>query len=176
WGQVVDGLGTDLGTGWGQAVGQITLCPAGCTDDITTSDHSPVFGSFEVGVTSQFVSKKGLSKSSDQAYIEFESIEAIVKTASRTKFFIEFYSTCLEEFKKSCENDTQSSDNINFLKVQWSSRQLPTLKPILSEIEYLQDQHLLLTVKSLDGYESYGASAAALPVPCQPPRVGRPPV
>ncbi|XP_025935057.1 phosphatidylinositol 3,4,5-trisphosphate 5-phosphatase 2, partial [Apteryx rowi] len=125
----------------------------GCTDDITSSDHSPVFGSFEVGVTSQFVSKKGLSKSSEQAYIEFESIEAIVKTASRTKFFIEFYSTCLEEFKKSFENDTQSSDNINFLKVQWSSRQLPTLKPILSEIEYLQDQHLLLTVKSLDGYE-----------------------
>lgn len=90
------------------------------------------------------------------------------------------------EFKKSFENDSQSSDNINFLKVQWSSRQLPTvrrgrgpcragggaagretpptitpsprpqLKPILSEIEYLQDQHLLLTVKSLDGYESYG--------------------
>ncbi|NXR58258.1 SHIP2 phosphatase, partial [Rhadina sibilatrix] len=128
----------------------------GCTDDIVTSDHSPVFGSFEVGVTSQFVSKKGLSKSSEQAYIEFESIEAIVKTSSRTKFFIEFYSTCLEEFKKSFENDSQSSDNINFLKVQWSSRQLPTLKPILSEIEYLQDQHLLLTVKSLDGYESYG--------------------
>ncbi|NXJ57879.1 SHIP2 phosphatase, partial [Spizaetus tyrannus] len=133
-----------------------------CTDDIVTSDHSPVFGSFEVGVTSQFVSKKGLSKSSEQAYIEFESIEAIVKTASRTKFFIEFYSTCLEEFKKSFENDSQSSDNINFLKVQWSSRQLPTLKPILSEIEYLQDQHLLLTVKSLDGYESYGECVIAL--------------
>uniref|UniRef100_A0A8C5TFV3 phosphatidylinositol-3,4,5-trisphosphate 5-phosphatase n=1 Tax=Malurus cyaneus samueli TaxID=2593467 RepID=A0A8C5TFV3_9PASS len=134
----------------------------GCTDDIVTSDHSPVFGSFEVGVTSQFVSKKGLSKSSEQAYIEFESVEAIVKTSSRTKFFIEFYSTCLEEFKKSFENDSQSSDNINFLKVQWSSRQLPTLKPILSEIEYLQDQHLLLTVKSLDGYESYGECVIAL--------------
>lgn len=38
----------------------------------------------------------------------------------------------------------------------WSSKQLTTLKPLLSEIEYLQDQHLLLTVKSLDGYESYG--------------------
>ncbi|NXN81532.1 SHIP2 phosphatase, partial [Bombycilla garrulus] len=134
----------------------------GCTDDIVTSDHSPVFGSFEVGVTSQFISKKGLSKSSEQAYIEFESIEAIVKTSSRTKFFIEFYSTCLEEFKKSFENDSQSSDNINFLKVQWSSRQLPTLKPILSEIEYLQDQHLLLTVKSVDGYESYGECVIAL--------------
>ncbi|XP_060032869.1 phosphatidylinositol 3,4,5-trisphosphate 5-phosphatase 2 isoform X2 [Erinaceus europaeus] len=134
----------------------------GCTDDIVTSDHSPVFGAFEVGVTSQFISKKGLSKTSDQAYIEFESIEAIVKTASRTKFFIEFYSTCLEEYKKSFENDAQSSDNINFLKVQWSSRQLPTLKPILADIEYLQDQHLLLTVKSMDGYESYGECVVAL--------------
>ncbi|XP_060129945.1 phosphatidylinositol 3,4,5-trisphosphate 5-phosphatase 2 isoform X1 [Zootoca vivipara] len=134
----------------------------GCTDDIVSSDHSPVFAAFEVGVTSQFVSKKGLSKSSDQAYIEFESVEAIVKTASRTKFFIEFYSACLEEFKKSFENDSQSSDNINFLKVQWSSRQLPTLKPILSDIEYLQDQHILLTVKSLDGYESYGECVIAL--------------
>lgn len=43
-----------------------------------------------------FLSSVGLPKSSEQAYIEFESIEAIVKTASRTKFFIEFYSTCLE--------------------------------------------------------------------------------
>ncbi|KAM8853734.1 phosphatidylinositol 3,4,5-trisphosphate 5-phosphatase 2A [Synchiropus picturatus] len=134
----------------------------GCTDDIVTSDHSPVFATFEVGVTSQFVSKKGLPKSSEQAYIEFESIEAIVKTASRTKFFIEFYSTCLEEFKKSYENDSQSSDNVNFLRVGWSSKQLTTLKPLLSDIEYLQDQHLLLTVKSLDGYESYGECVLAL--------------
>uniref|UniRef100_A0A3B5PY47 phosphatidylinositol-3,4,5-trisphosphate 5-phosphatase n=1 Tax=Xiphophorus maculatus TaxID=8083 RepID=A0A3B5PY47_XIPMA len=135
----------------------------GCTDDIVTSDHSPVFGTFEVGVTSQFVSKKGLPKSSEQAYIEFESIEAIVKTASRTKFFIEFYSTCLEgESEKSYENDSQSSDNVNFLRVGWSNKQLTTLKPLLSEIEYLQDQHLLLTVKSVDGYESYGECVLAL--------------
>lgn len=60
------------------------------------------------------------------------------------------------EFKKSYENDSQSSDNINFLRLGWSSKQLTTLKPLLSEVEYLQDQHLLLTVKSLDGYESYG--------------------
>uniref|UniRef100_A0A674MPV4 phosphatidylinositol-3,4,5-trisphosphate 5-phosphatase n=1 Tax=Takifugu rubripes TaxID=31033 RepID=A0A674MPV4_TAKRU len=126
----------------------------GCTDDIVTSDHSPVFATFEVGVTSQFCS--------EQAYIEFESIEAIVKTASRTKFFIEFYSTCLEEFKKSYDNDSQSSDNINFLRVGWSNKQLTPLKPLLSEIEYLQDQHLLLTVKSVDGYESYGECVLAL--------------
>jgi hypothetical protein len=42
--------------------------------------------------------------------------------------------------------------------VGWTNKQLTTLKPLLSEIEYLQDQHLLLTVKSLDGYESYGTT------------------
>lgn len=36
--------------------------------------------------------------------------------------------TTTTEFKKSFENDSQSSDNINFLKVQWSSRQLPTVR------------------------------------------------
>ncbi|CAM9603541.1 unnamed protein product, partial [Bubo scandiacus] len=139
-----------------------TATPTGARTTSSPATTRPSSAPSRWGVTSQFVSKKGLSKSSEQAYIEFESIEAIVKTASRTKFFIEFYSTCLEEFKKSFENDSQSSDNINFLKVQWSSRQLPTLKPILSEIEYLQDQHLLLTVKSLDGYESYGECVIAL--------------
>lgn len=37
-----------------------TLILVGCTTDIMTSDHSPVFGSFEVGVASQFVSKQGI--------------------------------------------------------------------------------------------------------------------
>ena len=36
--------------------------------------------------------------------------------------------TLTPEYKKSFENDAQSSDNINFLKVQWSSRQLPTVR------------------------------------------------
>lgn len=40
------------------------------------------------------------------------------------------------------------------------------LKPILSDIEYLQDQHILLTVKSLDGYESYGEWLAGWRQPC----------
>ena len=32
----------------------------------------------------------------ERAWIELEGIEAIVKTASKAKFFIEFYSSCLE--------------------------------------------------------------------------------
>lgn len=38
------------------------------------------------------------------------------------------FPTSTPEYKKSFENDAQSSDNINFLKVQWSSRQLPTVR------------------------------------------------
>ena len=32
----------------------------------------------------------------ERAWIELEGIEAIVKTASKAKFFIEFHSSCLD--------------------------------------------------------------------------------
>ncbi|XP_078067977.1 phosphatidylinositol 3,4,5-trisphosphate 5-phosphatase 2A-like [Mustelus asterias] len=134
----------------------------GCTDDVMTSDHSPIFSTFEIGVTSQFVSKKGPCNSYGLACIEFEMIEAIVKTTCKTKFFIEFHSSCLEEFKKSLDNGTQFCIKHGFLRVEWAAHQLPMLSPILSDIEYLQDQHLLLTIKSTDGYESYGECCVAL--------------
>ncbi|KAK1167505.1 phosphatidylinositol 3,4,5-trisphosphate 5-phosphatase 2B-like [Acipenser oxyrinchus oxyrinchus] len=134
----------------------------GCTDDITTSDHSPVFASFQVGVTSQFISKKDPGLSVERACIELEGIEAIVKTASKSKFFIEFHSCCLEEFRRSSENDAQSCEVTGFLKLGWSAKQLPKLTPILPDMEYLRDQHMLLSVKSCDGYESYGECCIAL--------------
>lgn len=47
-----------------------------------------------------------------------------------------------------------------FLMCDWfmSCLCLPQLLPIMSDMEYLQDQHLLLSVKSCDGFESYGWS------------------
>lgn len=95
--------------------------PPGCTDDIFTSDHSPVFATFDVGVVSPFRARTGavrpigvkwveslydsravyltgtdVNRSVERAWIELEGIEAIVKTASKAKFFIEFHSSCLE--------------------------------------------------------------------------------
>ena len=32
---------------------------SGCSDDIMTSDHSPLFSNFQVGVRGQYVSKEG---------------------------------------------------------------------------------------------------------------------
>ncbi|XP_029367782.1 inositol polyphosphate phosphatase-like 1b isoform X1 [Echeneis naucrates] len=137
------------------------VCTAyGCTDDIFTSDHSPVFATFEVGVTPQF--KTDPNPSMERAWIELDGVEVIVKTASKAKFFIEFHSACLEETRRSSENDSQSCDVPGFLKLGWSFKQLPKLHLALSDMEYLQDQHLLLSVKSCDGFESYGECCVAL--------------
>uniref|UniRef100_A0A7N6BHP1 phosphatidylinositol-3,4,5-trisphosphate 5-phosphatase n=1 Tax=Anabas testudineus TaxID=64144 RepID=A0A7N6BHP1_ANATE len=136
------------------------VCTAyGCTDDIFTSDHSPVFATFQVGVTSLFSSKTDPNPNMERAWIELEGIEAIVKTASKAKFFIEFHSHCLEGI---IENDSQSCDVPGFLKLGWSFKQLPKLLPVMSDMEYLRDQHLLLSVKSCDGFESYGECCVAL--------------
>uniref|UniRef100_A0A8C5SBN8 phosphatidylinositol-3,4,5-trisphosphate 5-phosphatase n=1 Tax=Laticauda laticaudata TaxID=8630 RepID=A0A8C5SBN8_LATLA len=99
----------------------------GCTTDIMTSDHSPVFATFEVAVTSQFVSKNG-----SLGQIEFLHCSAVLKTKSQTKFYIEFYSSCLES--KCC----------------------------FSYPEYLLDQHILICIKSSDSDESYGEGCIAL--------------
>ncbi|CAB1457112.1 unnamed protein product [Pleuronectes platessa] len=139
------------------------ICTAyGCTDDIFSSDHSPVFATFQVGVTSRLSFKTDPNPGAERAWIELEGVEAIVKTASKAKFFIEFHSTCLEETRRSSENDSQSCDVPGFLKLGWSFKQLPKLLPVLSDMDYLQDQHLLLSVKSCDGFESYGECCVAL--------------
>ncbi|NXE29619.1 SHIP2 phosphatase, partial [Ardeotis kori] len=135
----------------------------GCTDDIVTSDHSPVFATFEVGVTSQFVPKKAPGSDPEPlACIEWESIEVIVKTASRSKCYIEFHSYCLEEAQRSGENTSQSCDVPGFLKLGWSAKHLPVLNPILPDLEYLGDQHLLLSIKGVDSCESYGECCIAM--------------
>ncbi|XP_074690968.1 phosphatidylinositol 3,4,5-trisphosphate 5-phosphatase 2 isoform X2 [Strix aluco] len=135
----------------------------GCTDDIVTSDHSPVFATFEVGVTSQFVPKKAPSSGPEPlACIEWESIEVIVKTTSRSKCYIEFHSHCLEEAQRSGENTSQSCDIPGFLRLGWSAKHLPVLNPILPDLEYLGDQHLLLSIKGVESCESYGECCIAM--------------
>ncbi|KAM4771157.1 phosphatidylinositol 3,4,5-trisphosphate 5-phosphatase 1 [Rhinophrynus dorsalis] len=139
------------------------LCQSyGCTEDITTSDHSPVFATFQVGVTSQFVSKNNPGDSSDsdaQGHIELMNCKATLHTKSHTKFYIEFHSSCLENMVKSSEAEDQEGDN-GTLVVKFGI--LPKLTPIISDLEYLLDQHLLICIKSSDTDESYGEGCIAL--------------
>uniref|UniRef100_A0A8C4MLX7 phosphatidylinositol-3,4,5-trisphosphate 5-phosphatase n=1 Tax=Equus asinus asinus TaxID=83772 RepID=A0A8C4MLX7_EQUAS len=118
-----------------------------CTSDIMTSDHSPVFATFEAGVTSQFVSKNGKS----QGQIEFLRCYATLKTKSQTKFYLEFHSSCLESFVKSQEGENEEGSEGELV-----------LKPIISDPEYLLDQHILISIKSSDSDESYGEGCIAL--------------
>ncbi|XP_072246198.1 phosphatidylinositol 3,4,5-trisphosphate 5-phosphatase 1 [Leuresthes tenuis] len=135
------------------------VCQAyGCTNDIMTSDHSPVFASFEVGVASQFVSKHDPNKAS-QGGIQIMNCLAILATKSKTKFFIEFHSSCLTKTMKTSEGEnTEQSDGS--IKVRFGNQ--VELIPIISDPEYLLDQHILICVKSTDCDESYGEGCVAL--------------
>ncbi|XP_023580273.1 phosphatidylinositol 3,4,5-trisphosphate 5-phosphatase 1 isoform X6 [Trichechus manatus latirostris] len=132
----------------------------GSTSDIMTSDHSPVFATFEAGVTSQFVSKNGPGTVDSQGQIEFLSCYATLKTKSQTKFYLEFHSSCLESFVKSQEGENEEGSEGELL-VKFGET-LPKLKPIISDPEYLLDQHILISIKSSDSDESYGEGCIAL--------------
>ncbi|NWU97387.1 SHIP1 phosphatase, partial [Upupa epops] len=132
----------------------------GCTTDIMTSDHSPVFATFEVGVTSQFVSKNDSKYTDSQGEIEFLHCYATLKTKSQTKFYIEFHSSCLESFVKSQEGENEDGSE-GELVVKFIDA-LPKLTPIISDPEYLLDQHILISIKSSDSDESYGEGCIAL--------------
>ncbi|KAM9316457.1 phosphatidylinositol 3,4,5-trisphosphate 5-phosphatase 1 [Gastrophryne carolinensis] len=136
------------------------LCQSyGCTEDITTSDHSPVFATFQVGVTSQFVSKNNPGDSDVQGQIELLNCKATLYTKSHTKFYLEIHSTCLENIMKSQEAEDQGGCN-GTLDVMFEA--IPKLTPIISDLEYLLDQHLLICIKSSDTDESYGEGCIAL--------------
>uniref|UniRef100_A0A452F6F1 phosphatidylinositol-3,4,5-trisphosphate 5-phosphatase n=1 Tax=Capra hircus TaxID=9925 RepID=A0A452F6F1_CAPHI len=130
------------------------------TSDIMTSDHSPVFATFEAGVTSQFVSKNGPGTTDSQGQIEFLGCYATLKTKSQTKFYLEFHSSCLESFVKSQEGENEEGSE-GELVVKFGET-LPKLKPIISDPEYLLDQHILISIKSSDSDESYGEGCIAL--------------
>ncbi|XP_075385455.1 phosphatidylinositol 3,4,5-trisphosphate 5-phosphatase 1 [Tenrec ecaudatus] len=132
----------------------------GATSDVMTSDHSPVFATFEAGVTSQFVSKNGPGTVDSQGQIEFLRCYATLKTKSQTKFYLEFHSSCLESFVKSQEGENEEGSE-GELVVKFDET-LPKLKPIISDPEYLLDQHILISIKSSDSDESYGEGCIAL--------------
>ncbi|XP_074524143.1 phosphatidylinositol 3,4,5-trisphosphate 5-phosphatase 1 [Halichoeres trimaculatus] len=135
------------------------VCQAyGCTNDIMTSDHSPVFASFEVGVASQFVSKQDLN-SAPEGGIQIMNCVAFLFTKSKTKFFIEYHSSCLEKTVKTSEGENMEHLD-GSIKVWFGN--LVKLTPIISDPEYLLDQHILICVKSTDCDESYGEGCIAL--------------
>ncbi|XP_064638229.1 phosphatidylinositol 3,4,5-trisphosphate 5-phosphatase 2-like isoform X2 [Lineus longissimus] len=132
----------------------------GCNEEFMTSDHKPVFASFEIGIASQFISKEPSLQDEDVEII-FESCEAELNTTSRQNYVLEFHSTCLEAPVSSKSNVQYRQREPNCYIPKWTKDMCPPLKPIVPDINYLEDQYILIAVKSVDVHESYGECVIA---------------
>ncbi|XP_074658174.1 phosphatidylinositol 3,4,5-trisphosphate 5-phosphatase 2-like isoform X2 [Tubulanus polymorphus] len=140
----------------------------GCSDKILSSDHKPVFSSFNVAIATQYVSSTSPSEKDDSMRhglkIVFGDIDAEMITTSKSTFLLEFHSLCLEAPVKSKPNMTflQAQQKETSCRPKWSGNFLPQLEPIVADWSYLEDQHILIMVKSVEGDESYGECVLAL--------------
>ncbi|XP_069842798.1 phosphatidylinositol 3,4,5-trisphosphate 5-phosphatase 2A-like [Dendropsophus ebraccatus] len=145
---------------WTSYPGTEVKCSSyGCTNDIVTSDHSPVFSTFEVGLNA--LSQRDCSYS-----LKFLSIEAIIKTQSRSQACIEFRSLCLKGTPQSSVNSVHSSEGAAFVKLGWSERDLPELTLIEDLTQSSCAGHLLLSISPTDGGDSYGECCVSLRAEC----------
>ncbi|XP_072285422.1 phosphatidylinositol 3,4,5-trisphosphate 5-phosphatase 2-like isoform X2 [Pyxicephalus adspersus] len=125
---------------------EIKCTSYGCAEDILSSDHAPVFGTFEIGLN--FLSYR------DSSYtLRFLHIESIVKTQSRSRACIEFRSLCLKDCPPSNVNSAHSTEGSAFLKLGWSEQDLPEITLVGGDTF---TGHLLLCIRPTDGGESFG--------------------
>ncbi|KAM5146565.1 phosphatidylinositol 3,4,5-trisphosphate 5-phosphatase 2B-like [Mantella aurantiaca] len=125
---------------------EIKCTSYGCADDVVSSDHAPVFASFEVGVN--FVARRDFCYS-----LKFLHIESIVKTQSRCRASIEFRCLCLKESPQSSVNSAHSTEGSAFLKLGWSEQDIPEITLVSGDTF---TGHLLLSIRPTDGGESFG--------------------
>ena len=67
----------------------------GCTNNVMTSDHSPVFAVFSLSNVATYI-PAATSTLAQKAEIKFDSCQCDIQTNSRTQFYLEFYSDCFE--------------------------------------------------------------------------------
>ncbi|XP_053330006.1 phosphatidylinositol 3,4,5-trisphosphate 5-phosphatase 2A-like [Spea bombifrons] len=132
----------------------------GCTDDIVTSDHSPVFATFVIGLKSLL--QKGLTYT-----IRFQNIEAIIKTHHRSQGYIQFQSKSLQGSPQSTVNSEHSNEGTAFLKMGWSEQDLPELTLVGQDPNHNLTGHILLSIKATDGGDSYGECCVSVHALCR---------
>ncbi|KAK3776324.1 hypothetical protein RRG08_039910 [Elysia crispata] len=137
----------------------------GTVDNLLNSDHRPVFASFTVGITSPFVQNRmSLQEIRDVKFI-FKKIQAQIKTSTKQFYVLEFSSSCLPDIVF-CESNQRfgESQKSGFTNNPiWTSDQLPVLRPLFGDVDYLEDQHILIAVKGCgEDQESYGECVISL--------------
>ncbi|GFN73980.1 hypothetical protein PoB_000048600 [Plakobranchus ocellatus] len=137
----------------------------GTVDNLLNSDHRPVFASFTVGIASQFVQNRASLQENREVKFIFKKIEAQIKTSTKQFYILEFSSSCLPDIVL-CESNKRfgESQKSGFTNNPiWSSDQLPVLRPLFGDVDYLEDQHILIAVKGCgEDQESYGECVISL--------------
>ncbi|XP_071798602.1 phosphatidylinositol 3,4,5-trisphosphate 5-phosphatase 1-like [Asterias amurensis] len=141
----------------------------GCTTDIVTSDHSAVFSTFDVGIvaTSVIPKERFQGGAVENVKIVFVSAAATIFTSMCGNFYLEFYSNCLEAgsvksgLNRTCLQETPASGGSQ-IRPSWSVEEFPRLTPLLSDYDYLEEQHILVAIKSSESEESYGEFVVSL--------------
>ncbi|OWF40904.1 Phosphatidylinositol 3,4,5-trisphosphate 5-phosphatase 2 [Mizuhopecten yessoensis] len=129
----------------------------GCADSVLGSDHRPVFALFNTGIASDFVMNRDSLAEESPTKIVFQQIEAELITYCRQTFQLEFQSTCLPEVVTSKPNSRFKDCAQGFTCPFWGKQEIPTMKPLFGDEDFLKEQHILISVRSKCGdNESYG--------------------
>ncbi|XP_078495542.1 phosphatidylinositol 3,4,5-trisphosphate 5-phosphatase 2 [Ciona intestinalis] len=140
----------------------------GCSDDIMSSDHSPLFSNFQVGVRGQYVSNEEIRNNPStfdmKSTITFEYVEVILKVPGKTSFFLQFYSVCLNKPVRSSRNTKFDTHDLgpNHARIKWNKESIEQLEPIISDKAFLVDQHILVAVRAEDDNEVHAECVIAL--------------
>ncbi|EDQ87577.1 uncharacterized protein MONBRDRAFT_27082 [Monosiga brevicollis MX1] len=129
----------------------------GATTDIMTSDHSPVFATFDIQVTDQHASTLGSGE--NRCTVFFHSAVAKLKTAANVKFVLQFYANFIDGKQQTVRNSDYDYEPKNPI---WAGTDFPRIVPAVADRAYLEHEHLLIAVKSEDGDESYGEGSLSL--------------
>jgi phosphatidylinositol-3,4,5-trisphosphate 5-phosphatase 2 len=131
----------------------------GCTSDIMTSDHSPVFATFQISDIAPYAAPTtgpNLALNS-KAEIIVTSCSASILTSSKTAFYIEIYSSCFEGVHRSSPNPVSKDPIGNSVRPSWEAADMPReVYPVVSDQKYLEMQHILLSIRSSESDEVYG--------------------
>eukprot|EP00039_Didymoeca_costata_P004860 m.76684 g.76684 ORF g.76684 m.76684 type:complete len:1035 (-) comp12572_c0_seq4:74-3178(-) len=144
----------------------ITQTSYGCTTDVMTSDHSPVFSTFEIMIANQFVSK--YAGVQNVCEIIFETATATIVTQNKTSFYLEFFASFVEGETRSSPNSGSGQRDIDEAIIFGRPTTSPTwmspisVKPIVQDRKFLETEQLLVAVKSFDQHETYGAGCIPL--------------
>ena len=140
----------------------------GCSDEIFTSDHSPVFASFLLGIQVQTISRIPSSVNPNlRVSIFFESFEArITRSTPNENYYFQLFSQCFEGIRKSKPNSSiqEISTDSNNIVAKWIPSDLP--EPIFllnQEREYLIHQIFFLQIKCFGSEDDmYGETHLSL--------------